>query len=315
VRCFGQSGSGQLGYGNVEPIGDDETPDAAGDVAVGGPVQQLAAGAEHTCAVLRSGEVRCWGKNERYQLGYSVASNDIGDNELPASAGDVTVGVRATQVAAGFSHTCALLVTGNVRCWGSSGALGYPGVAKVGDDETPSLAGDVDVGGKVTQIVAGARHTCALLESGSVRCWGSAANGMLGYAGRFDPIGDDETPASAGDVDVGGKVVQLDAGDYATCALLESGRVRCWGSGELGELGYGNTEDIGDDETPASAGDVDIGGLATRIDVGFRHVCATLESGAVRCWGRGGTAALGYGNVLDVGDDETPASVGDVQFF
>ena len=63
------------------------------------------------------------------------------------------------------------------------------------------------------------------------------------------------------------------------------------------------TDDIGDDETPASAGDVDV---ATRIDVGFLHACATLDSGAVRCWGRGSTGALGYGNTRSIGDDEAP---------
>ena len=105
----------------------------------------------------------------------------------------------------------------------------------------------------------------------------------------------------------------LAAGDYATCALLVSGSVRCWGSGTLGELGYGNTNDIGDDETPASAGDIDVGGIVTHIDVGFMHACATLENGAVRCWGRGGTGALGYGNTHDIGDNEAPAAAGDVK--
>src|SRR6185369_17045588 len=96
------------------------------------------------------------------------------------------------------------------------------------------------------------------------------------------------------------------------CALLEGGTVRCWGSGMQGELGHGNVENIGDDETPASAGDIDVGGIVTNVDAGFLHVCATLESGSARCWGRGSTGALGYGNLQDIGDDETPASAGDV---
>ena len=79
--------------------------------------------------------------------------------------------------------------------------------------------------------------------------------GQLGYANE-DDVGDDETPASAGDVDVGGVVTQLAAGDWHTCALLDTGAVRCWGSNENGELGYGAIGDVGDDETPASVGDV-----------------------------------------------------------
>ena len=81
-------------------------------------------------------------------------------------------------------------------------------------------------------------------------------------------------------------VRELASGDAATCALLVNGTVTCWGSGEHGELGHGNTETIGDDETPASAGSVNVGGPVISIAAGFRHVCASLQSGGVRCWGR-----------------------------
>ena len=89
----------------------------------------------------------------------------------------------------------------------------------------------------------------------------------------------------------------------------------CWGSGEQGQLGYGNTNDIGDDETPASAGTVPVGGPVSNVAVGFLHACARLQNGVVRCWGRASTGALGYGNANDIGDDETPSSAGDVQLL
>lgn len=60
---------------------------------------------------------------------------------------------------------------------------------------------DVDVGGPVAQLGAGQNHTCAVLEAGSVRCWGDAAYGVLGYGSTLD-VGDNETPASVGDVEV-----------------------------------------------------------------------------------------------------------------
>ena len=137
---------------------------------------------------------------------------------------------------------------------------------------------------------------------------------MLGY-GNTEDIGDDETPASAGDVNLGGLAVEIAAGGEHTCALLTTGAVRCWGHGARGALGYGNIEDIGDDETPASAGDVYIGGTAVHITAGAGHSCALLATGAVRCWGAGLTGCLGYGNTEDIGDDETPASAGDVPVF
>ena len=311
LRCFGSGLSGELGYGNTNNIGDDEAPAAAGDVSVG-KVRQVSAGPYHTCAVLAGGSVRCWGRNDHFQLGVS-SSETIGDDELPASIPPVEVGGFVTQVAAGFAHTCVLLDTGKVRCWGegSGGRLGYGNTRTIGDDESPASAGDVDVGGTVVQLQAGLLHTCALLDTGKVRCWGQPNEGRLGY-GNLEAIGDDETPASAGDVDVGGPVTQIAVGDYATCALLLGGKLRCWGSGQLGELGHANTEAIGDDETPATAGDVDVGGLATHVDVGFLHACAIFDTGKVRCWGRGATGALGYGNTHDIGDNETPASAGDV---
>src|SRR5207244_379546 len=128
----------------------------------------------------------------------------------------------------------------------------------------------------------GRSHTCALLEGGTVRCWGEGLSGSLGY-GNVNNIGDDESPASAGDVDVGGTVVQISVGAAHTCALLEGGTVRCWGANL--QLGYGNMNIVGDDETPASVGDVDVGGPAVQLAAGGFHTCVVLDGGAVRCWG------------------------------
>lgn len=312
VRCFGVANDGRLGYGNAQDIGDDETPASAGDIDLGGTATQVSAGPQHTCARLANGAVRCWGKNGDYQLGHAGQAT-IGDDESPAAAGDVDVGGPVLQVVVGYGHSCALLEGGKVRCWGSGsgGRLGYGNENTIGDDETPAAAGDVDLGGEAVALAAGSFHTCALLTAGNVRCWGYGPRGELGYADRY-PVGDDETPAQAGDVDVGGPVLEIAAGDYATCAVLVGGAVRCWGAGDQGQLGTGNVMDVGDDETPASA-TIELGGLGTHVDVGFLNVCATLETGAVRCWGRGATGELGYGNTNDIGDDETPASAGDVQ--
>ena len=322
VRCWGAGWAGQLGYGNTENIGDDETPASAGDVDVGGTVVQITAGYVHTCALLDTGNVRCWGGGDGAddncgQLGYVSDDVAIGDNETPASAGDVDVGGAVIQVAAGSHHTCALKDTGDVVCWGYGlyGRLGYGSHESIGDDEHPSSAGTVNVGGKVVQITAGGGHTCALLDTGNVRCWGGGhevgeSYGQLGY-GNTEAIGDDELPYTAGDVDVGGPVARIGAGAN-TCALLDSGGVRCWGMG--GILGYGNMENIGDDETPASAGDIDIGGNVVQMSVGGGSTCVSLDTGGVRCWGVGMYGALGYGNTEYIGDDETPASAGDVPF-
>jgi len=106
----------------------------------------------------------------------------------------------------------------------------------------------------------------------------------------------------------------ITAADEHTCALLDNGRVRCWGFGNSGRLGYGTTNDIGDDETPGSVGPVDLGSgrTARAITAGGAHTCALLDNGAVRCWGWGDSGRLGYGNTNTIGDDETPGTVGPV---
>ena len=331
VRCWGYNSEGQLGYGHTSTIGDDEMPASAGDVNLGGAVTQIAAGSSHTCALLTGGAVRCWGLNSYGQLGYGH-TNTIGDDEMPASAGgvDMGVGVTATQITAGEFHTCALLDTGNVRCWGNNSRvqLGYGHANNIGDDEMPASAGDVDmgVGVTVTQIAAGEYYTCALLSTGGVRCWAVNSYGQLGYGQGYggDHI---REPASAGDVDMGVGVTatQIALGKCHTCALLSTGGVRCWGLNYSGQLGYGHTEHIGDDETPYGVGDVIIGGRITQIAVGWGndwgdsspiwdhgYSCALLDTGYVRCWGQNYSGQLGYGHTNNIGDDEAPADVGEV---
>jgi alpha-tubulin suppressor-like RCC1 family protein len=106
-------------------------------------------------------------------------------------------------------------------------------------------------------IAAGDQHTCALLGSGSVQCWGTNFVGQLGH-GNTVTIGDDELPSSVSTVDVGAPVTRIATGHWHTCALLDIGSLRCWGAGDDGRLGYGNTSDIGDNEAPQDAGDVPI---------------------------------------------------------
>ncbi|HMJ12926.1 MAG TPA: hypothetical protein VK524_16000, partial [Polyangiaceae bacterium] len=171
--------------------------------------------------------------------------------------------------------------------------------------------GDVNVGGRVVQLTAGDSHTCALLASGNVRCWGIPYFGHLGYANTH-MIGDNEAPATAGDVNVGGSVVSVSAGHSHTCAVLATGNLRCWGWANEGALGYGNTNMIGDDELPYTAGNVSVGGAVVQVAAGFSHSCALLSTERVRCWGSGWRGELGYGYPVMVGENALPHTMGDV---
>jgi uncharacterized repeat protein (TIGR01451 family) len=254
----------------------------------------LDAGDEHTCAILADRSVRCWGKGLAGRLGYGNESNVL----TAGAAGPVNLGGHgARAIATGDYHTCAILDDGSVRCWGfgANGRLGYGNTQNV---LSPANAPPVDLGGhRATAITAGASHTCVILDDGSVRCWGNGTSGRLGY-GNLATIGDNETPASAGPVDIGAgrRAIAISAGDFHTCVIRDDHSLLCWGFGQAGQLGYGGTNDVGDDETPGSAGPVPLNGHGARaVSGGNGHTCVIEDDGTVHCWGFGGDGRLGYG--------------------
>lgn len=133
------------------------------------------------------------------------------------------------------------------------GAGGEAGAALGGAAGEAGAGGASPITPPAIDVAVGAFHSCALFEGGTVRCWGSA--GYTGYGTGESPLVL-HLPSEQGDVDVGGVVTRLTASWYETCAILEGGALRCWGSGYRGKLGHGNSESVGDDETPASAGDI-----------------------------------------------------------
>ncbi len=268
VRCWGFGYDGRLGYNNTYNVGDVQTPGSVSPVDLGGhKAKAISAGGGHTCALLDDNTLRCWGLGANGQLGYGNTSN-VGDGrgQTPASAGPIDLGGHtAKAISAGGFHTCAVLDDGSVRCWGDGGdgQLGYGNTNSIGASQTPGSVGPVNLGAGRTAVAisAGGDHTCALLENGSVRCWGYGAYGQLGYA-NTQKVGDTPTttPDTVGPVDLGPgrSAVAISAGGLHTCALLDNNNVRCWGQGVYGQLGYCNTDSVGDDETPGSVGPVNL---------------------------------------------------------
>ena len=89
--------------------------------------------------------------------------------------------LSATAVAAGDSHTCALLANGAVSCWGQNNS-GQLGDGTLTNRTTPATVSGLS---GATAVTAGGYHTCALLGDGTVRCWGS---NLFGQLGNGDPI-------------------------------------------------------------------------------------------------------------------------------
>ena len=185
----------------------------------------------------------------------------------------------AVSITAGNYHTCALLNTGAVNCWG------YNGTGELGNDTTTNSSAPVAVaaftdGATAVSITAGSFHTCALLNTGAVNCWGWNVYGQLGN----DSTTDSSAPVAVTAFTDGATAVSITAGEYHTCALLNTGAVNCWGYNSDGELGNGTTTDSS--APVAVATFTDGSATAVSITAGGYHTCALLNTGAVNCWGR-----------------------------
>ena len=307
VRCWGANFNGQLGYADWVPRGctPATTPDQLPALSIWDGDEytvQIAAGDTHTCARSDQGRVRCWGSNFWGALGYPDVDR-VGIDEPPVAVGPVEIGgAPATALVASNHTTCVVLEGGAVRCWGGNfwGSLGNDDYDPIGDDEHPASVGDVPLPAGAAAVVVGSSHTCALLTSDELYCWGSNLAGELGL-GDLDFIAY-PTPQM---VPLATSVASLALGASLTCARLADGLVRCWGTGNEGQLATGSVEDYGLGVPVADAPIVDFGEPVAALELAASsgHACARLEDGSLRCWGAGAEGQSGHGQTSNLGDD------------
>ena len=206
VSAGGDHTCGILDTGAVACWGLDDDGQSAPPA---GTFTTFSAGADHTCGILDTGAVACWGLD------------DDGQSTPPAGT--------FTMVSAGADHTCGILDTGAVACWGL-------------DDDGQSTP----PAGTFTMVSTGADHTCGILDTGAVVCWG------------LDDDGQSTPPA--------GTFAMVSTGADHTCGILDTGAVACWG-----------LDDDGQSTPPA--------GTFTMVSAGADHTCGILDTGAVACWG------------------------------
>jgi alpha-tubulin suppressor-like RCC1 family protein len=264
VKCWGLNGNGNglLGLGDTQDRGDGPGEMGANlptvDLGPGRTALQVTAGNAHVCARLDDGSVKCWGGNGNGLLGLGDTQNrGDGPGEMGASLPTVALGPGRTalQVAAAFFHTCARLDDGSVKCWGGNpfGQLGLGDLQSRGDGPGEMGANlpavDLGPGRMALQITAVGSHTCALLDNGSVKCWGINNLGQLGLGdAQARGAGPGEMGANLPAVDLGpGRTaLQLTSGFGHTCTRLDDGTVKCWGNNGNGQLGLGDAQARGD---------------------------------------------------------------------
>jgi alpha-tubulin suppressor-like RCC1 family protein len=275
VKCWGYNGDGELGNGS--------TVDSNVPVQVQGltsTVLSVAAGVDHTCVLVSGGVVRCWGSNTYGQLGNLNASN-------PAltSVAVQSLSGAATAVVAGDQFTCAIVSTGScgsgllskaVQCWGSNsaGQLGTFGFSS--GTSTPQTVCPLS---NVVEIAAGGSHACALINDGSMRCWGDNHDGELGNGRTLFSLSGVDVLGIAGAVDIAAA-----GNEFHTCIAESNGSAYCWGKNDFNALGDGLDSDTA---TPFavlnSAGTAPLAGV-TAISATATTTCAIVNH-AVQCWG------------------------------
>ena len=251
VKCWGRNNDGQLGNGSttqssapVDVCAREKTaqevscPKLTGIVAV-------AAGGSATCALTDRATVKCWGNYTKLGTGSNTDSLYPVDVHTSATDNAPLSGVVAISEKA--SHTCALTKSGFVKCWGrgDGGKLGNGGTttrftpvdvcarARTGGESScPKLSG-------IIAVATGVETTCALTNTGSVKCWGDGSFGRLGNGGTSSSLYPVDVHTSSDDSNALNGIINISAMSEHACALTNDGQVKCWGTNEYGQIGNG----------------------------------------------------------------------------
>jgi alpha-tubulin suppressor-like RCC1 family protein len=283
----------------------------------------------HSCAIVSSvdqkTEVKCWGLNNQGQLGLGDTKNR-GDRELTMglSLPSVDLGTDEKVIdvvvskanSTGLGYSCALFLSGKVKCWGNNrfGQLGIGDLKNRG--EAPAQMGKelpfIDFGGdKVAQISVGYVHTCALFLTGKVKCWGLNNVGQLGQGNQINVGEGLGQLAALKPINFGTdeKVIQIASAFHDNCAVFESGRVKCWGYNLAGSAGLGDrvSRGISESQMGSSLPFIDLGvtDKVRSVSLGMSVSCVLLDttdwSHQLKCWGEPDNGQLGLGMIRSRG--------------
>ncbi len=316
VRCWGYDGSGQNGDGQIGS--PDPRPEPVKVVGVENAVQ-LVAGEYHACALIDpppvgtgDTQVRCWGYNPYGQLGNNTITNAATPVQVLNVAGTGALN-NAVAIGAGWNHTCAVLRSGGVVCWGYN-SLGQLGDDTITNRRLPVAVKGVGSSGTLAGIASGSRaieggaeFTCALAQSGALYCWGDGNLGELGHG--VTEIS--RVPVQVALItDAQSVAANSDPAGHA-CAVRAAG-VDCWGYNALGQVGDGTITQrtrpvrVQLSEGAAEVGNPDLLSPVISVATGQNHSLGAHSNGRVSAWGYGVSGRLGTGRP---DQEDTPRAV------
>ena len=216
VSCWGDNSAGQLGDGTYQ---NQTTPTLVADL--GGNAIEIAAGRLHTCVILDDGSVSCWGSNFAGQLGDGTGA----ERNVPTQTDSLGENVTAVNIATGVYHTCVVLNDGTVSCWGDNeyNALGWSNWSTAREEFSPRLTESLGPGRTAVILNAGLDFTCAILDDGSVSCWGRSRGNLLGDGNNSQQ--DFPTLTTV----IQQRAIYITAGEIGICVILEDNTFTCWG--------------------------------------------------------------------------------------
>lgn len=284
VRAWGGDSFGELGDGSTDSSGSNSavtpvTPSGLNRVVV------VAAGRNHSLALLSDGTVRTWGRNQVGQLG----DNTTDDRDAPISVATLD---SVVALAGGTVHSLALRSDGTIRAWGDN-FNGQLGDSTNNFSYTPVQVSSIT---NAVAIAAGDIHSLALLSDGTVRAWGNNDSGQLGNGSTTNQ----NAPVAVSGLT---SIRSIAAGLNHSLAVLSDGSARAWGADASWQLGNG--PDPYDDPSPdpkRQTSPVAVAGLPTAgppslqavsLAGGFFHSLALLSDGSVMGWGNNDNGQIG----------------------
>jgi alpha-tubulin suppressor-like RCC1 family protein len=265
VWAWGNNSNGQLGDGTTTYR---STPVQVSSLS---SVTAISAGRFHSLARLSNGTVWSWGRNNEGQLGINSTTSQSSPVQMLNISG-------AAGVAAGGYHSLILLSDGTARSTGGNwvGQLGNGF-----DYNQKNSPGTVTAVSNAVALAAGEAHSLALINDGTIRCWGSGQYGQLGF-------GNNNNTNFPGNPSITG-VASISAGNFHSLLVRTNGTLLAFGRNNEGQLGDGTTIDR---NSAVQVSSITTAAAAAGAEA---HSLTILSNGTVRAWGRNANGQLGDG--------------------